>query len=99
MNRKTTHGLMITAILVAVFIAAALTPVKSYKKNAPAGAPVTVASAVLSDGSVMITDNEVPLAETPFETDINMTAWLIVVTIAAVISGVVIYVDCKTSTF
>ncbi|MBR4573575.1 MAG: hypothetical protein IKO16_01580 [Lachnospiraceae bacterium] len=101
MNKKTiTHGLVITVIIAAVFVAAALTPAMSYAKEPVAVATVSSSQADQDDpaeksGAVMINDNEVPLAEAPFESGINMSWWLIVVSLSAIISAVVIFEEGK----
>lgn len=97
MNRKMLrHGLMIAAIVIAVFAAAALTPAKTYAETTGS---VTVANLAKIDyenrarlaGVTMIADNEIPLAAAPSEKGFNLTLWLIVVSVSAIMSGIVIF--------
>ena len=102
MNRKMiTHGLVITAVVFSIFVLAALTPVRSYTKTSDSLAAVSIAkidhSMVSGTDIRMISDKEIPLAETPIE-GVNVSLWLIFVSVAAVMSGVVIYKDYKDET-
>ncbi len=101
-TKKINHGIIITAILVAIFVAAALTPVKANTKaDAPKGtinlAKVDFESRTLPAGSKVIADTQVPLAAAPL-TNMNADSpvWLIVMTIGAVFTGIVIFEKRKT---
>lgn len=90
MNRKSiTHGLKITAIIIAAFVAASLTPARSFAKTADIeNRPVA------TTGKVII-DNEMPLAAEPSGTDVRMTLGWIIIAAAAVMTGIVIVEDFK----
>lgn len=96
MNKKNILSkFVIMTIVLAVFIAAALTPART---SAAYAAPATVAAednASLTDIRV-IPDNQMPLAQAPFMDDLNITLWLIVVAVSALITGIVIFEDCRT---
>ena len=93
MRRKMiTHGLVITAIMIMVFIAAALTPASSYN-NSKATTPINLAK--VDFGGKMIADNEIPMAQTPSEKDNKSTLWIVVIAAAAVMSSVVIFEEIK----
>lgn len=101
MNRKAlTHGIMIAAIVVAAFVAAALTPVRSHTDKATGLALGKITEAYeinhASEETVtMISDNEIPLAASPAEAGLNMNLGWIIVSVSAVMSGIVIYEDIK----
>ena len=100
MDRKTTHGLMITAIVAAIFIAAALTPAKTYTEKSETSESVNITntdheSTVSGTGIRMISDKDVPLAATPVRAGVSSSLWLIVVAVSAVMTGIVIYEECK----
>ncbi len=95
-KRKITHGLLVIAIVVSVFIAAAFTPVDTYKAT---GETVTVTNLAkvdfenrtMASDIKMIADNDIPLATTPFETGNHYSLWIIALGVVIVITGVVIY--------
>ncbi len=98
MSRKLTHGLIITVILIAVFFAAALTPAKADTASSKGSVAVNLAkvdfeSRTLGTEGRMIADNDIPLASVPFETDSSSMA-MIVVAIAALVTGIVIIEEC-----
>ena len=101
MNKKTiSHGLMITAIVIAAFIAAAFTPVKAYAKTSGDSpvqniAKIDYENRTLRAGGTKIEDNEIPLAAVPYEDDSNMSIIRIIVAVSAVMSGIVIFEDLK----
>ena len=95
-KRKITHGLLVIAIVVSVFIAAAFTPVDTYTATSETVtvtnlAKVDFENRTLASDRKMIADNQVPLAATPFETGNNYSLWIIALGVVAVITGVVIY--------
>ena len=93
MNKKNfTHGIIITAILVAVFVAAAITPADTNVKESQASVIENGASATYS---TMIADNEVPLASSPYESGFNVPLWIAIITVSAVLTSVAIYEDCR----
>ena len=71
MNKKMIiHGLTIAAVIIATFIAAALTPVKTYAKTPGTSAVKNIAKVdfenrTLKTETKMIADNEIPLAAEP----------------------------------
>lgn len=97
MNRKAiSHGLKITAIIIAAFVAASLTPAKSYAKTTEASAITIVNENEAPDlGAKMIADNDVPLAAAPSATDNYMKIGWIIISISAVMTGIVIFEDLK----
>ena len=69
-SKKTAHGLTITAVLIAVFIGAALTPARTYTSAPESSATINLAKVdfenrAIRSGLTMIDDNVIPLAETP----------------------------------
>ena len=104
MNKKImTHVLVITAILVSVFIAAALTGAKTYNKTeSPAVtanlAKVDFENSLVREGGRMIADSEIPLANTPFAANTS-SVWIIVIAAAAVLTGLVIFEECRDNGF
>ncbi|MBO4890744.1 MAG: hypothetical protein J5574_07105 [Lachnospiraceae bacterium] len=101
MNKRIiTHGFIISAIVIAAFIAAAFTPVETYAKTSDTGVIQNLARIDHENGmnrsSVkMIPDNNVPLAAVPSEAGINMTLIRIIVAASAIMSGIVIYTDLR----
>ena len=101
MNRKMIiHGIMITAIVIATFIAAALTPARTYAKTSEASAVANIAkidyeNRTLRQDSRMIADNEVPLAAAPFESTMNMSMGLLILSVSAIMAGIVIFEEIK----
>ena len=101
MNKKMiSHGLTITAILIAVFIAAALANRGTYSQRTETSAVINLAKVDFENrtagkGLRMIADNEIPMASEPFESGVNVSLWLIVVSTAAVMTGIVICVECS----
>ena len=95
MNKKTIiHAIMITAVVITAFVAAALTPVKTSAGTREGSAVVNIAKVDFENRTaqkeaVMILDNEIPMAEVPAQEGINMHLWWIVVTVSAVIIGIV----------
>ena len=66
-KRKITHGLMVIAIVVSVFIAAAFTPIDTYTATSEKAtvtnlAKVDFENRMVASDRKMIADNEVPLA-------------------------------------
>ena len=96
MNRKMMiHGITIIAIMIAVFAAAAFTPAKADTHTTGTAAAMNlvkadIASRVADADGRMIADTEIPLSAAPFETDGKSSAMMIVLTAAAVITGIVI---------
>ncbi|MCR5301243.1 MAG: hypothetical protein K6E49_02255 [Lachnospiraceae bacterium] len=95
-----THGLMITAIVIATFFAAALSPADSHAKTnaAPAVANIETVNtdSTGSEAAVtVISDNEMPLAASPFDPVTNRYMMWGIVLVAAAVIGFVIYEDCK----
>ena len=101
MNKKIlTHGLIITAIVVSVFIAASLTADKTYAQTSKTSAVINIAKVDFENRSLhsdsrMIADNEIPLAEVPSQNDINIPLWFLIVGVSALMTGFVIYEDLK----
>ena len=87
MKKMLTHGLMITAIVSAIFVAALLTPAKTDTQVQEKSAVVNIAKVDL--------ENEIPLAAAPVDTGINMPLWWAIVSVSAVMTGLVIYMDCR----
>lgn len=95
-KKKINHGLMITAILVAVFVAAALTPAKNTTDTDNAAiASINLENEADETGIKMIADNDIPLASAPYESGMNLTAGLILVSLAAIMSGIVFFEDTR----
>ena len=101
MNKKIiTHGLIIAAIVISAFAAAALTPAKAYARTTEASAIANIAkidyeNRTLRTSTKQIIDNEIPLAAAPSETAPDMSfAWLVVAA-AALMTGIVIFEDLK----
>ena len=95
-KRKITHGLLVIAIVVSVFIAAAFTPIDTYtatseKTTVTNLAKVDFENRTLASDRKMIADNEIPLAATPFDRGNNYSLWIIVLGVVVVITGIVIY--------
>ena len=95
-KRKITHGLMVIAIVVSVFIAAAFTPIDTYTATSEKAtvtnlAKVDFENRMVASDRKMIADNEVPLAATPFDKGNNYSLWIVVLGVVIVITGVVIY--------
>ena len=87
MKKMLTHGLMITAIVSAIFVAALLTPAKSHAKAQEQSAVVNIAKVDF--------ENQIPLAAEPADTGVNMPLWWTIVSVSAVMTGLVIYMDCR----
>lgn len=95
-KKKINHGLIITAILVAVFSAAALTPAKNTADaDTPAVASINIENEAGETGIKMIADNDIPLASSPYESGMDLTAGLILVSLAAIMSGIVFWEDTR----
>ena len=101
MNKKmTVHILMITLIMIATFIAAALTPVRTYAKTSEASAVKNIAKIDFENKanrveSKAIIDNEIPMAAMPFEADMNKSLGMIIISVSAIMAGIVIIEDIK----
>ena len=101
MNKKmTVHILMITLIMAAAFIAAALTPVRTYAKTSEASAVKNIARIDFENRtnrieSKAIIDNEIPMAAMPFEADMHRTLGMIIISVSAIMAGIVIIEDIK----
>ena len=101
MNRKMIiHGIMITAIVIATFVAAALTPADTYAKTSEVAAVANIAkidfdNRTLRAGGTVISDNEVPLAAVPFETDMNKAMGYIIISASAIMAAIVIIEGIK----
>ena len=96
MNKKNILSkFVIMTIVLAVFIAAALTPARTSAASAAAAA-VAVEDNTSGSGIRAIPDNQIPLAQAPFMADLNITLWLIVVAVSALITGIVIFEDCRS---
>ena len=104
MTRKMkAHELIITAIVIAVFAAAvftAATLAPSGKDAKAQGSSVVINLAKVdfesksqNTESKVIADNEIPLAEAPSETGVNMPMWWIIVAGAVLMTGIVLYED------
>ncbi|MCR4990709.1 MAG: hypothetical protein K6A38_07600 [Lachnospiraceae bacterium] len=99
MNKKVlAHALTITAIVIAAFTAAALTPVKTNAATHVSSvmniAKVDFETRTDTEGKI-IADNEIPLASAPEGSDFNITLWIAVVSAATLMSGIVIYEEHK----
>ena len=94
MNKKIiTHGIIITAIIAAVFVAAALTPtVKEAKAAEPSViknlAKVDFENKIPVSGTIMIADNDIPLAATPFESSSINPFELVFVLVSVLLIGI-----------
>ena len=99
-KRMIPHGLMIAAIIIAAFVAAALTPADTYAKKTENPAISNIARVdfeykTSDTDSKTIPDYEIPLAAAPSASSANMLIGWLVVAVTAIISGVVIYEDYK----
>lgn len=101
MNKKMiTHGLVIIAIVASVFIAASFTADKTYAQTSKTSAVANIAKVdfenrSLHSDSKMIADEQIPLAEMPSQTDMNIPLWFLIVGVSALMTGFVIYEDLK----
>lgn len=98
MNKKMMiHTLMIAAIIAATFAAALFMSVNTYAKTSDRVTVSNIAKVDFETRSLkpvrMIEDNEVPLAEAPADNNLNMTLGWIVIAVAGVITGIIIYED------
>ena len=84
---RLTHVLIVAAIVIATFTAAALSSADTHAKTSPA-------KTVYGDEKI-IPDNEIPLAASPSEAGMNISLAWIIVAVSAVITGVVICEDCR----
>ena len=98
-KRSLVHALTITTIVIAAFVAAALTPAKTYASTDSSKvvniAKVDHEARTDITAKTVIPDNEIPLAAVPSDPGFNMTMWLIAVSSAALMSGIVIYEELK----
>ena len=100
MNRKLiTHVIIITTIVLAVFIAAALTPAGSYTKASDKTAAVNIEKVdfearSISEGKSVIADSQIPLAASPV-TAYPGSAWIIIAAVSVVLMGAAVYEGCK----
>ena len=97
MNRKLiSHGLKITVIIMAAFAAAALTPSRSFAKTSEASAITADHENTAPDtGAKMIADSDIPLAATPAGTDNYMKYGWLIISVSAIMTGIVIFDDLK----
>ena len=101
MNKKIiSHGIMITAIVAFVFIAAALSSSNTHADTQKSSSVINMErstddKAEVTSGVKMIPDNEVPLAATPSMPGMNIPLAILILSAAAGITGVVIYEDVK----
>jgi len=101
MNKKMiTHGLMITAILVAVFVSAAFTSEHKAKNTTESYRITNIAKVdfennTLGTGNNMIAENNIPLASAPSSIVANASVLWIIISVSALIIGIVIYEDYK----
>ncbi len=101
MNKKMMiHGITIIAIMMAIFAAAAFTPAKADAHMTGTAAAMNlvrtdIENRVAEADGRMIADTELPLSATPFENDSKSSAMVIVLTVSAVITGIVIIEEFK----
>ncbi len=100
MNKKTIiHAILIAAIVIAAFFAAALTPANTYAKTSDSSAVINIAKVDFESRTLhadkRIADNRIPMASAPLETGMNISVEWIIVAVAAVVTGFIIYVDLK----
>ena len=94
MNKKIiTHGIIITAIIAAVFVAAALTPAVKEAQAAEPSAIINLAKVDFENkipvaGTKMIADNDIPLAATPFESSTGNSLELVLVMVSVLLTGI-----------
>ena len=104
MNKKMkAHELIITAIVIAVFAAAVFSaatfaPTEKDSKASGSSVVINLAKVDFENRSVntdnkVIADNEIPLADAPSETGVNMPMWWIIVAASVLMMGVVLYED------
>ena len=104
MNKKMkAHELIITAIVIAVFAiavfsAATLAPDRKGSKATGSSVVINLAKAdfenkAINTESKVIADNEIPLAEAPAETGVNIPVWSIIVAASVLMMGIVLYED------
>ena len=92
-KKKITHGIIITAIIAAVFVAAALTPaVKEAKASEPSAvinlAKVDFENKIPATGTKMIADNDIPLAATPFESNAGSSLEIVLIMASVLLTGI-----------
>ncbi len=101
MNRKVlVHAIMIAAVVVATFVAAALTPANTFAKTSASSAVINIAkvdfeSRTLHVDRRVIADSEMPLAQAPSNAGTGMNVEWIIVAASAVVTGIIIYIDRK----
>lgn len=101
MNKKVlVHAIMIAAVVVATFVAAALTPANTFAKTSESSAVINIAkvdfeSRTLHADRKMIVDNEMPLAQAPSVSDMGLNLEWMIVAAAAVVTGIIVYIDRK----
>ena len=93
------HGIIVTAILIAVFVTAAFTGVKSDKdtSKAPLATSIAQIDHANNSGGRMIAENTVPMAATPFGHTDTSSILIVAVAFSAIMSGIVIYEEYKDS--
>ncbi|MCR5687784.1 MAG: hypothetical protein K6G58_07180 [Lachnospiraceae bacterium] len=94
------HGLIVTAVMITVFVTAALTPARANAQTSEVSAAMDLVRTDIesrTDGQSVayIPGNEVPLAAAPDKGGFNVSLWLIVVAVSAAVTGTVIYEDYK----
>ncbi len=96
-KKMITHGIIITAILIAVFVTAALTGVKADKdaSKAPLATSIAQIDHANNNGGRLIAENTVPMAATPFGHANTSSILIVVVAFSAIMSGIVIYEEYK----
>lgn len=100
MNQKAIiHGITVAAIVMAAFVAAVLSPARTYAADMQTGvvniAKVDHESRTLHADSRMITDNRIPLAESPYSADTSIPLGWLIVAGSALLTTFVIYEDLK----